>query len=317
VVTILVTGATGGIGRGVVPLLAARGAEVVASGRDAATGRALEGRCIRFVAADLVRDDLAPLLRGVSVVVHLAALSSPWGSLAAFEAANLRATARLLEAAAAAGVARFVHASTPAIFAERRHRLGLRADSPPAACPVNHYARTKLAAERLVMAEGRMATLVLRPSAVLGPHDRAILPRLLRVVRRGLLPVGNKGVALFHPTDARDTAEAFAAAALGTCKGAANIAGRDTVGVVDMARALAQRLGIPLEVRMLPEPVLHVAAAGMEAWGALTGREPPMTRYGAAILSWSRSFDLSGTEALLGWRPLYGAGEALDQALAP
>jgi hypothetical protein len=54
----------------------------------------------------------------------------------------------------------------------------------------------------------------------------------------------------------------------------------------------------------------------MEGFGMVSGREPPLTRYSAAILSWSRSFDLADTEALIGWRPSYGAGDALEQALA-
>ena len=315
-VTVVVTGATGGIGRSVVPLLAARGAEVVASGRDTAIGRTLEGPGIRFVPAELTSDDLAPLLHGASAVVHLAARSSPWGKLEEFESDNMRATARLLDAAAAAGVGRFVHASTPAIFAERRHRLDLRAASPPAARPVNHYARTKLAAETLVAQETRMATLILRPSAVIGPHDRAILPRLLRVLKRGVLPVGNGGAALFQPTDARDAAEAFAASVFGTVTGVATVAGREAVSLVETARSLARRLGLPLRVRAVPEPALHALATAMEGFGAVSGLEPPLTRYSAAILSWSRTFDLADTEALIGWRPRYGAGDTLERALA-
>jgi nucleoside-diphosphate-sugar epimerase len=315
-VTILVTGATGGIGQSVVRLLASRGVNVVATGRDLAIGRMIEGLGVRFVPADLRHDDLRPLLRGVSVIVHLAARSSPWGRLEDFQADNVRATARLLDAAAAWGVERFVHASTPAIFTERRHRFELRAGSSPAAQLLNHYACTKLAAERLVMQDKRMATMVLRPSAVIGPNDRAILPRLLRVLKRGLLPVGNGGIALFHPTDVRDAAEAFAAAALGSMTGIANIAGREALGVVDMARALAAQLDLAIRIRTLPEPALHALATTMEKCGALIGCEPPLTRYSVATLSWSRTFDLRETEMILGWRPIHGASDALERAVS-
>jgi nucleoside-diphosphate-sugar epimerase len=315
VVRIVVTGATGGIGRTLVPLLASRGVDVVASGRNVEIGRALEGPRVRFVPLDLVRGDAAPLLAGAQVVVHLAARSSPWGPAEGFHADNVAATARLLDSAARAGASRFVHASTPAIFSERRHRLDLRGDARPAARPAGHYARTKLEAERIVLGERRMATMVLRPSAVLGPDDSAILPRLMRVLSRGVLPVGNGGAALFHPTDVRDSAEAFAAAALGSSSGAANVAGREPVGIVAMARALAERLGIGLRVARVPEPALHALAAAAELWGKATGREPPLTRYSVASLSWSRSFDLRETEALLGWSPRFGAMDALAHAV--
>lgn len=311
----VVTGATGGIGRTLVPLLAARGVDVVATGRNIGIGRTLAGGRVRFVPLDLVRDDLAALVAGAGVVIHLAARSSPWGPLEGFRTDNVAATSRLLDAAALGGAVRFVHASTPAIFSERRHRLGLRSRSRPAARPMNSYARTKLEAERIVLGERRMATVVLRPSAVLGPDDKAILPRLMRVLSRGLLPVGNGGAALFHPTDVRDAAEAFAVAALGESSGIANVAGREPIGVVEMARSLADRLGMTLRVKRVPEPALHALASAAELAGRAAGREPPITRYSASTLSWSRSFDLEETEALLGWRPGFGPGEALAHAV--
>ncbi|HEX8450081.1 MAG TPA: NAD-dependent epimerase/dehydratase family protein [Allosphingosinicella sp.] len=314
-VKVVVTGATGGIGRTLVPLLAERGLDVVASGRDREAGRALCGPRVRFEPLDLVGGDIAPLVAGARIVVHLAARSSPWGAPADFRADNVAATARLVEAAAAAGVVRLVHASTPAIFSERRHRLDLRSDSSPARRPANAYALTKLEAERIVLGERRMETIVLRPSAVLGPDDKAILPRLMRVLSRGMLPVGNGGGAVFQPTDVRDSAEAFAAAALGTSTGAANVAGPQPIGIVDMANALAARLGTGFRILRLPEPALHALAATAELAGRATGREPPITRYSVASLSWSRSFDLRETEALLGWRPAFGPMDALAHAV--
>jgi nucleoside-diphosphate-sugar epimerase len=314
-VKVLVTGATGGIGRTLVPLLASRDLEVVASGRDVEAGRTLAGPNVTFEPLDLVRGELEHLVTGAQVVVHLAARSSPWGSCSGFHGDNVVATSRLVDAAVRAGVARFVHASTPAIFSERRHRLGLRNGSGPAVRPANHYARTKLESERIVAGERRMATIVLRPSAVLGPDDRAILPRLMRVISRGVLPVGNGGAALFHPTDVRDAAEAFASAALGTATGAANVAGREPIGIVEMADALAGRLGIRLRVLRIPEPALHALAAASELAGKAAGREPPLTRYSVASLSWSRSFDLRETEALLGWRPAFGPMDSLAYAV--
>lgn len=313
--TILVTGATGGIGRTLVPLLASSRAEVIATGRDAAIGRTLTGGVVRFAPANLVHDDLAPLVRGVGVVVHLAARSSPWGPSAAFEMDNVVATARLLDAAATAGVHRFIFASTPSIFAGRQHRLDLRADSPPTSRQLSHYARTKLLAERLVLRDRRFSTLVLRPSAVIGPHDRAILPRLLRVLDHGIFPVGNAGTALLHPTDVRDAASAFAAAAHSAATGVANIAGREPVGIVAMARALAARLNVAIRVRCLPEPALHALAQAAEWWGVTTGREPPLTRFSVSTLSWSRTFNLGEAESLFGWQPAYAPAQALAHAV--
>lgn len=312
---IAVTGATGGIGRTLVPLLAERGCDVLALGRNRDIGASLESSHVRFQTVDLASDEIATLLTGVKVVVHLAARSSPWGPKPDFIRDNVVATSRLLDAMEAAGVQRLVHASTPSIFCERTHRMGLVAGSPPSRLPVNHYAETKLEAERLVRSRFALSVMVLRPSAVIGPHDTAILPRIMRAIGKGVLPVGGKGV-MFHPTAVRDAAEAFAIAATGSMRGCANVAGPQAVSVEDMARLLASTAGLAVRVPILPEPLLYAAAHAAEMIGMVAGCEPPITRYTACTLSWSRTFDLAETERILGWHPSVSPTEMLARAVA-
>ncbi|MGC5796040.1 NAD-dependent epimerase/dehydratase family protein [Sphingomonas sp. NFX23] len=309
--SILVTGAAGGIGRALVPRLVGRGVDVTAAVRRIPHDLGWSG--VRVVSGDLAEDDLAPMLDGISVVVHLAARSSPWGKRSVFERDNVVATTRLLAAAGHAGVRRFVFASSPAIFAARRHRLDLRADSPPADRPINDYAWSKLLAERTVQGESRMSTLVIRPSAVIGDGDRAILPRLLRVMQTGWLPLGNGGSAMFHPTDMRDAAEAFECAAMGDARGIINVAGREPVRVAVMARTLAARLNLKLMMPNVPEALLNGASVTSEWLGRLRGSEPAVTRYSASTLSWSRTFSLTDAELKLGWQPRFGPAEMLDR----
>ncbi|WP_156457880.1 NAD-dependent epimerase/dehydratase family protein, partial [Sphingomonas sp. Leaf412] len=92
----LVTGATGGLGRTLVPALHDAGWRVRATGRRPRAGEDI-------VALDLTGPLPDDLCRGVDTVFHLAALSSPWGSRATFAAINVAATARLLAAARRAG----------------------------------------------------------------------------------------------------------------------------------------------------------------------------------------------------------------------
>jgi uncharacterized protein YbjT (DUF2867 family) len=72
---LLVTGATGGLGAALVRAARARGHEVVATGRSADKGQALEALGARFVPADLAEArDLAPLVTSVDSVIHAAGL---------------------------------------------------------------------------------------------------------------------------------------------------------------------------------------------------------------------------------------------------
>ncbi len=102
--------------------------------------------------SDLLEVDPQALCAGIDTVFHAAALSSPWGPERAFRRMNVDVTSAPLTATRTSGVKRFVFVSSPSIYAEFRDRPNLTEADPPAAHPLNAYARTKLAAERLVLA---------------------------------------------------------------------------------------------------------------------------------------------------------------------
>jgi nucleoside-diphosphate-sugar epimerase len=315
-VRVLVTGGTGGLGRTLVPALRAEGFAVRATGRNRDIGNSLAG--VEFVAADLAEDDLSLLVKDIEIVFHLAARSSPWGSDDLFERANVAATRRLLDAARAAGCRRFVFASTPSVFAEPRDRLALTEASPVAAVFASAYARTKYEAERLVLAAdgGSLRTVALRPRAIVGPHDTVLLPRLLRIARRGALPLPRGGAALIEISDVRDVARAFIAAASSeqACGRAINISGGQPRPVREVALAACRALGVPCRIRAVPVGLLMAVAGALDVLGKLVRREPPITRYSAMTLAWSQTFDLSGAALLLDWRPHYSPEEAIAHA---
>jgi len=313
----LVTGATGGLGRVLVAHLLAEGRTVIALGRNCEVGARLAAQGARFVAADLCDPAAALPLEGIGTVFHLAALSAPWGAEADFAEANVTATERLLRAAQAAGAARFIHTSTPSIYARARDQLGLTEQSPLPPRLANAYARTKLRAERLVLASGgAMHTVALRPRAIIAPHDSALLPRLLRAAEAGRMPLPRGGRALLEPTDARDVVSALLAAEARSdaVNGQAfNISG----GVPVSLRALVERVFAELDrpVRLIPLPARLVLGAGMVA-EAVARREPVLTRYAAMTLGWSQTFDLSAARRALGWEPRHHPFAALSWALA-
>lgn len=304
--TALVTGATGGLGRTLVPMLRAAGWEVRATGR-----RPRVGEPIR--ALDLTAPIPDDLLAGVDMVFHLAALSSPWAPRAAFAAINVGATQRLAEAAARAGCRRVVHVSTPSIYAEARDRLGLREDDPPARRFANAYAATKWRAERL-LADAPIAVTVVRPRAIVGPGDAVLLPRLIRLLDRARVPLPGGGGALVELTDARDVARALIAAA-DAPPTIVNVSGGDPRPVRWIVERVAERLGRPARFVSVPRGVALTLAGLFEFGGHVTGREPQLTRYAAKTLGWSQTFDLSHARAHLGWAPQVTPEAAIDHAL--
>jgi 2-alkyl-3-oxoalkanoate reductase len=315
---VLVTGATGGLGRALVPMLVSQGYRVRATGRNATIGEELG---VPFVCAELVCDRLEPLVDGIDCVFHLAALSSPWGRAAAFAAANVTATERLLSASQAAEVRRFVFTSTPSIYAEARDRLNLTEDDPPAVPFANAYAETKYAAERAVLAasEATMQTVAIRPRAIVGPFDTVLLPRLLRAARSGRVRLPGGGTALIELTDVRDAATALIAA--GRCEAAAgrvfNISGGAPRPLRDLFATILGVLGRPIEIGSIGTGTAMALASIAEGVAAiLPGRpEPPLTRYTVKTLAWSQTFDLSAARNALGWMPQFSPEMAIRHAL--
>ena len=151
---VLVTGARGMLGGAVARTLAARGDEVTVLQRGAS------GLPVREVRADLGDPD-APLdaaLAGQDAVVHLAAKVDVVGPWRDYARTNVEGSGRLLAAARAAGVARFVHVSSPSVANAGEALVGVGAGPADPARARGHYARSKALAERAVLdANGELA----------------------------------------------------------------------------------------------------------------------------------------------------------------
>jgi len=267
---VVVTGASGFVGRALCAHLAATGRPHRGVVRTLPAG-APQGTPLLAVGdlAAAPEERLAAALQGAVAVVHLAGRAhvldeSQDEAGAACRAANVVATERLATAAVRAGVERFVFASTVKVYGEatlpgQRWRAG----DPPA--PRDAYARSKADAERALIAacEGSATTpVVLRMPLVYGPGARANFLALLdAVARRALLPlasienrrnlcyVGN----LVHAISALlDGAEAAAGVWL--------VADGEAVSTPELVRRLAAALGVA--PRLLPVPVALLQAAG-------------------------------------------------------
>ncbi len=314
---ILVTGATGFLGGAVCAHLHASGGwEVTATGRNIEKGARVAAD--RFIPADLADDGAAAgLVRGHAAVVHCAALTSPWGRPADFERANVSATAALLDAAVAAGLRRFVHVSTPSIYGAHVHREGLTETSPLPPRPVNEYARTKLAAERLVLAaKDRLEVVVLRPHALIGVGDTVLLPRLARAASTGRLRRIGDGRARTDLTCVENAAlacrlalEAPAAAVVGE---AFNVTNGEPMPLWDALGQFLRAAGLPPPRGRVPFRLAWAGAAFAEAWSrCVSGREPVLTRYGAGVLAFSQTFDIGKARRQLGYAPTVPLAEGL------
>ena len=328
--TVAVTGPTGTVGFGLVPLLEAddRVARVVGVARRAFDPAEHGWSKLRYRTGD-VRDpaSLERAFVGADVVVHLAFSITGAASDATIRAINVDGTLNAFRAAAGAGAGRFVYASSVAAYGfHRDNPVGMTEEWPVRPAARLFYAREKAELERLLAVEAaahpEIALYLLRPPIVLGPHAigaKDVLPEVLMPLARaaaravGRLPVPLPLLVPSLPLQfvhEDDVASALLCCVLGEGPpGAYNLAGD---GIVD-ARQVARELGLaPIP---FPSSIARALARAAAALPVPPGA-PPMTGW-AEALAHPLIVDSSKAKAELGWRPRYSGLEALRATLHP
>lgn len=318
---ILVTGGTGFLGRHVAWRAADEGAEVVFTGRNADAANEVIRHApgpVRWQPLEHGDDGAAQAMteaaRSANVIVHCAALSSPWGAFDEFERANVTSTAEVIAACRANEVPRLVHISTPSLYFGFADRLAIREDAvlPPAA---NAYVLTKLAAERMVRDAGLPEVAILRPRALYGPWDQTLVPRILRVMTQGAMPIMRGGRIHLDLTYIDNAVEAVWRAAtlpLPRAVNTWNVSNGEPRELLDVLTVMAREFGLPLRTRRVPWPLVDFVARCLEILARLgSGQEPPLTRYSAGVLAFSQTLDVSALRNDLGWQPKVGIDEGI------
>jgi nucleoside-diphosphate-sugar epimerase len=308
--TVLVTGATGFVGRVLVERLLADGGAVRAAVRRPAQG--LPREVSQVVIGDIGPEtDWMHAVGGIDAIVHLAARVHMTGedatdALPRFRAVNTAGAVALARAARAAGVRRLVLLSTTTVYGDRSHGRPFDESSPPA--PATPYAQSKLEAERLVagIVKGSATELVvLRPPLVYGADAKGNFARLVRLVERGIpLPlrsvrnrrslvyVGNLADAILRALD-------HPAAARGTFV----VSDGEDVSTPDLIARFATALGRPARLLPFPPALLRLAGSSL-GWGDEVGR-----------LLDDMVVDSARIRAELGWRPPFTLDEGLAQSV--
>ncbi|GAB2916210.1 hypothetical protein GCM10027047_12540 [Rhodococcus aerolatus] len=288
---VVVTGANGLVGARVCAALAERGAAVRAVVRRAGTAPALPG--VQELVGDVADAGLAATAvagaQGVVTTVH------PMGSDRETQhRVGVEATAGLARAAAAAGVERFVHVSTAAVYQRTPDTGDVDESGPLVADDAGDYPVTKRDAEAALAAVDGLTTVLLRPPMILGPGDTSVWntlrPNAIREDEQARAAVPEQTFAWVHVDDLAALAAAVATGevAAGTDPEQGPVAGGTTAVTVAAP---------PDRMRSYVETVTD--ALGVE----------PVWQDGPA---WTGTL-LADRARAWGWTPAVGVDEALAE----
>jgi nucleoside-diphosphate-sugar epimerase len=270
---VLVTGASGFLGSHVAEQLTKEGHDVRALVRKSSKRDFLE-RLERIEFAYGGIEDagkVAEAVKGVDAIVHSAGLVKA-RSPAEFHQTNVEGTRNLIDAAKeyAPKLRRFVFVSSLTASGPSLDGTPLDGDG---AGPVTHYARSKLDAERVVLAaKDAIPVTILRPSIIYGPRDHEILT-FFKLVKGGVLPTIGKAGATMSMVFGSDCAEACVKAIT------ADVPSGSVYFVDDgeaypfrtMVESIETALGKRAFLRFtIPMPVIWVAAVASELYGKVT-----------------------------------------------
>lgn len=267
---VLVTGATGFVGSHVVDVLLERGHSVSFIARATSNMRWLEGKPVQRVDGSLFDlHSLKDAVAGADVVIHVAGLTAARNE-AEFLRGNRDATQNLVDAIRTyhPGLTRYLHLSSLAVSGPSKDSEHPKVEDEPLH-PITAYGRTKKLAEDIVRGMTEVPWTIVRPPAVYGPRDSAILT-FFQAVDKGLatfIGFDEKRVSLVHVRDlARGIVDAaFAPVAAGQIY---NISSDETYTWPEVASLTGAILGKRRLIKVRLPHTLVLGIAGVS--GAFT-----------------------------------------------
>ncbi|HXK17527.1 MAG TPA: NAD-dependent epimerase/dehydratase family protein [Polyangiaceae bacterium] len=302
---VLVTGATGFVGRWVTRALREAGSDVVAFARRFPSGSPSRVAGVTQVRGDVLSSsDVAAAMSDVDAVIHCAgSVSLKQRDSEALELANVVGTTNVLTAAAARSI-RVIHTSTTASIGPTREPRNLDEAAPAATLDFEcAYVTSKRRAEAIALSYARdgLDIVVLNPGVVLGPGDfGATSTQIVLGYLTGQLRFHLRGGASF--CDVRDVANAYVSALERGRKGERYLLAGNNRSHAELQAELQLLTGLAPSLP-LPQPTADLLAR----WSSATARlfRHPLEDFNPAVVGWGSLFnycDSSKAERELGYR---------------
>jgi dihydroflavonol-4-reductase len=320
---ILVTGATGFIGRNLVRVLIKNGYHIRALVRDVERAERILGRRnIEYVVGDVRdRESLKNISDGITAVYHLAAITghdSPSESaFRRYREVNVEGTKIIAESCLGRKIGKFIYISSTAAIGLSKDKV-VNEETP--CSPRTPYQVSKYEAEMVVREFTRkygLPGVILRPSMVFGVGSDGDLLTIARIVKRGIFPRIGFGRNLSPAVHVDDLVDCMISAKDKALVGETYIITSErSYATEEIVRIIAEALDV--EVRMIFVPKLVAMFGAWIVEHALTalGKKPFVTVRNIESRSTDRLFDVTKAKVDLSFHPQSSIDMSLREVVA-
>jgi len=315
---ILITGATGFLGKYLVDVFKKNNYAVIATGRNKDRGAELVSEQVTFIACDLTNEyETLKLMKDVDIVVHAAALSSAWGRYESFYNSNVKSTENLVKACMNNNVKKIIFVSSPSVYTATKNQFNVKESDAPKTNKMNYYIETKLMAEQVIkQAQTKgINTVVIRPRGLFGVGDPSIVPRILDVNEKMGIPLFSEGQQMIDITYVENVAHSiFLAAENDNVSGETfNITNDEPLSFKEITDLLFKDLPINKKYKRINPKVFYFLAGLLEfVYKSLHIKsEPVLTKYKACTLLYSQTLNIEKAKKLLGYTPVVSVKEGI------
>ena len=305
---VLVTGATGFLGKYLVEELINNGYEVVAQGRkENILNNLKEQYKVNILKCSL--NEIKNIDMNIDCVIHAAALSTVWGKWQDFYDSNVLGTENVIKFCLKNNVRRLIYVSSPSVYSAKFDRFNIKEEDFDKNNKLNFYIKSKILAENLInkIDNQKLETVIIRPRGLFGIGDTSLVPRLINANSKIGIPLFNDGKNLVDITCVENVAYSLRLAmekeeANGNIY---NITNGDPTEFKNILDKLFTELEERANYRKMNINLMYFVASVIELFYKLFRiyKEPMITKYTIATLGYSQSLNIEKAKKDLDYNP--------------
>lgn len=315
---VLVTGATGFLGKYLIEELLNNDYEVVAQGRkENVLNDIKEKYNVQILKCSL--DEIKDVELKVDYVIHAAALSTVWGKWEDFYNSNIVGTENVIDFCKKNNVKRLVYVSSPSIYSAKCDRLNINEEDFDKNNQLNFYIKSKILAENLInsIEDDKLEKVIIRPRGLFGIGDTSIIPRLIKANRKIGIPLFNDGKNIVDITCVENVATALRLAiesenAVGRTYNITNGEPREFKNILE---ELFKQINEPPKYLKINLNLMYGVSSVIEFIYKLFHiyKEPMITKYNICTLGYSQTLNIEKAKKDLNYIPKMTLSEGIKK----